>query len=192
MASAPKPPFTLFDYGLVFIGLPWIVFESYKGMRDPWKDVIHRASLPYNSVSHPTNFILFQTLGDEQLLHMAEARPSRAELEARFKESFWDDGDAQNIVKYISIEGLPIGYKPLRVNQFVELGNRDVLSGKWVPMLDSKNRIKTMLITPEIYLEWKNTLLKQLALRFGDYHQFLDMRKKETFFVHKAVKGVFI
>lgn len=119
---------------------------------------------------------------------MSDAHPSRAELEAQFKDAFWSNPQAQNIVRNIKFDRLPSGFIPRRIGTFVELGEKNLLSGEREIERDRNGAPVTLELTPNFYLRWKDRALKQLAIVFGgDYRQFLNMRKKESFLVVKSV-----
>lgn len=119
-----------------------------------------------------------------------EVHPSRVELEARFKDWVWGDPGVQAIMSNIKFPGLPAGYIPRRIDTFVELGEKDMLSGERNIQRDSKGRPVTMKITPEFYMRWKDRVLKQFAIATGNVPRFyLNMHKKESFFVRKAEKS---
>ena len=146
-----------------------------------------RESITCNS---PVNSFYCLHWGRGNCCCMAEVHPSTAELQAPFKDWVWDDPVAKAIIANIKFPDLPAGFIPQHINTFVELGEKNMLTGERVIKRDAKGRPVTMKITPEFYMRWKDRVLKQLGIATGNQPGFyLDMRKKEKFFVKKAEKS---
>jgi histone H3 len=119
---------------------------------------------------------------------MVDINPTRAELEARLKRAALENKRIQVLIDFIKFDGFPIGYVP-RIGTHQELGDKNLLTGKWEPRIGKDGKVITMFINKEFYFRWKRLLLAQLARTFdGDYRQFLDLRKKEPYFVEKSPK----